>query len=228
MIQGLIDAVGPKGLIAMPGFSDDAYDPVEVLSLEVTTKVHEHIKQQVPGFDSARSNVRQNGAVPEAFRSWPGVIRSPHPTSSVLLLGPDAQEISLPHDPHGWPTGPDTPWSRLRFRPHMKVLLVGVGWNRCSALHAAESSAEYKRTTIRTFKFGTGPGAHWIKVPDVSDDLGRLFPLVGAEWERTGVVRAGKIGAAEFKLTGYAALVSFASRWISERNKADGVLPSTY
>ena len=28
MIQALIEAVGPEGLIGMPGFSDDAGDPV--------------------------------------------------------------------------------------------------------------------------------------------------------------------------------------------------------
>ncbi len=223
LIQTLINAVGPEGLICMPGFSDDAYDPVELLGLEVEPDVHDHIKRQVPGFDSARSNVRQNGAVPEAFRCWPDVVRSPHPTSSVLLFGPDAKDLSLPHDPYGWPIGAETPWGRLRSRPHMKILLIGVGWDRCSALHAAETVADFKRAVVRTHKLGSGPDAQWIEAPDVSDDLGRLFPLVGAEWENTGHVQTGKIGAADYKLTGYENLVEFASKWISERNKADGV-----
>jgi aminoglycoside 3-N-acetyltransferase len=107
----------------------------------------------------------------------------------------------------------------------MKILSIGVGWNRCSALHAAESDAEYKRTVVRTLKLGTGPDAPWIEAPDVSDDLDRLFPLVGAEWEKTGNVQTGKIGDADFKLTDYDQLVDFACTWISERNKADGVPP---
>ena len=106
----------------------------------------------------------------------------------------------------------------------MKILLIGVGWNRCSAFHAAESAAEYKRTVTRTLKLGTGPNAPWIKVPDVSDDLDRLFPLVGAAWEETGNVQTGKIGKADTKLTDYDELIEFASEWISERIKADGVL----
>jgi len=223
LIQSLINAVGPEGLIGMPGFSDDAYDPVEMLGLEVEPGVHDHIKKQVPGFDLVRSNARQNGSVPETFRRWPDVIRSPHPTSSVLLLGPEAKKLSLPHNPYGWPTGPETPWGRLRSRPHMKILLIGVGWNRCSALHAAESAAEYKRTVIRTIKLRTGLDAPWITAPDVSDDLDRLFPLVGADWEKTGNVQLGKIGEADIKLTDYDHLVDFASNWINERNKADGV-----
>lgn len=223
LIQGLINAVGPDGLIGMPGFSRDAYDPVEMLGLDVEANIHTDVRRQVPGFDATLSNVRQNGAVPEAFRSWPGVVRSPHPTSSVLLLGPEAEELSRPHDPKSWPTGPETPWSRLRSRSRMKVLLIGVGWNRCSALHAAESVARYRRTVHRTLKIGTGPDAPWISAPDVSDDLDRLFPLVGAQWEESGNVRAGKIGKADTKLTGYDALIAFASNWISEKNKEDGV-----
>jgi aminoglycoside 3-N-acetyltransferase len=105
----------------------------------------------------------------------------------------------------------------------MKILLIGVGWNRCSALHAAESAAEYKRTVVRKFKLGTESDAPWIEAPDVADDLGTLFPLVGAEWEKTGNVQIGKIGDAEYRLTDYDLLVSFASKWISARNEANGL-----
>ena len=149
LIEALIDAVGETGLLAMPGFSRDAYDPVDMEGASVSPEHHARIRDQVPGYDPDRSNVAQNGAVPEAFRSWPGVARSPHPTSSVLMLGPDAAALSTRHDPDGWATGPDTPWGRLRARPQMKVLLIGVRWNRCSALHAAETLAAHRRTKTR-------------------------------------------------------------------------------
>lgn len=223
LIQSLLDAVGPKGLVCMPGFSGDAYDPVDHLSLDVSADTHRHIRAQVPGYDPSLSNVRENGSVPEAFRSWPGVVRSPHPTSSVLMYGAGALTLSVPHDPHCWATGSDTPWERLRFRPRMKILLIGVGWNRCSALHAAESAAEHKRVKMRDIKLGQGPDAPWIVAPDVADDLDRLFPLVGTAWEETGNVDTGQIGDAECKLTGYDTLVEFARTWINSRNKADGV-----
>jgi len=221
LIEALIHAVGPTGLIAMPGFSRDAYMPDDLGGAQLTPEDIDRIKSQVPGFDAARSNVRQNGAVPEAFRSWPGCVRSPHPTSSVLMWGADAKALATPHDPNGWATGPKTPWGRLRARPNMKILLIGVGWNRCSALHSAETLARHKRFQQRHFK--SGPGGAWITAPDVADDLGRLFPLVGAAWEAEGDVVKGRVGAAECMLTGYDALVSFASTWIDQRNQQDGV-----
>ena len=221
LIQALINAVGPEGLVCMPGFSGDAYDPVKVLKLDIEPGSRDGIRRQVPGFDLTRSNVLQNGTVAEAFRNWPAVVRSPHPTSSMLLFGHDAEDLSVPHDPYGWATGPETPWGRLRDRTNMKILLIGVGWNRCSALHAAESIADFKRTVVRRFKLGTGPDAPWIEAPDVEDDLDRLFPVVGAAWEKTGRVQSCKIGRAACKLTDYGQLVEFASRWISERNQSD-------
>lgn len=221
LIEALVKAVGPQGLIGMPGFSKDAYDPVDLLGADVDPDQHARLREQVPGFDPKLSNARENGAVPEAFRSWPGVVRSPHPTSSVLLLGADAKAFAAVHDPFGWATGPATPWGRLRERQAMKILLVGVGWNRCSALHAAESMAEPKRTKVRRFKHGSGPSAEWVEAPDVADDLDTLFPLVGAAWEAAGGVRIGRVGEAECKLTDYGPLLAFASHWISKRNLED-------
>lgn len=224
LIEALIAAVGPAGLIAMPGFSRDAYDPVVQQGLQVDPATHARMRAQVPGFDPARSNVRQNGAVPEAFRSWPGTVRSPHPTSSVLLWGRDAAALAEPHAEDGWATGPDTPWGHLRGRPRMQLLLIGVGWNRASALHAAESVAAHRRTTQRHIK--TGPGdAKWIEAPDVADDLGRLFPSAGAAFQDTGAVSHGRIGNADCRLCGYDDLVTFATHWIDACNAANGVPP---
>jgi len=222
LIEALIEAVGPAGLLAMPGFSKDAYHPADLLDLELSAEEHERLGAHVPGFDPARSDVRGNGSVPEAFRAWPGVVRSPHPTSSVLLFGPDAVSLGASHDQHGWATGPETPWGQLQFRPQMKILLIGVGWNRCSAFHAAESNATHRRVKMRRFKTTVDGEACWIDAPDVADDLGRLFPLIGEAWEETGGVTFGRLGEAECRLTDYAPLLRFATDWIGARNKADG------
>lgn len=221
MIEALIAAVGEQGLIGMPGFSGDAYDPVDVRGVTVDPARHAAIRFQVPGYDPERSSASANGSVVEAFRRWPGVVRSLHPTSSVLLLGPDARDLAAPHDGDGWATGPETPWGRLRDRPNMKILLIGVGWNRCSALHAAESVASHRRVKRRHFKSGPAD-APWVDAPDVADDLDTLFPLVGAAFEATGQVSKSIVGGAQSRLCDYDALVAFASDWIGARNAADG------
>ena len=106
-------------------------------------------------------------------------------------------------------------------RGGMKVMLVGVGWDRCSALHTAETLARHRRTKIRRFK--TGPDdAPWMETPDVADDLGRLFPAVGAAFEATGHVRTGTFGQAMSKICDYSALIAFATNWIDSANSKSG------
>lgn len=218
VMPALLDAVGPQGLIGMPGFSSDASFPVGVKRPALDESRLRTIERAVLGFDPARSPTVGMGAIAEIFRTWPGTLRGTHPTSSICLNGSDAARYLTPHS-LAWSCGPNSPLGRLRDRPAMKILLLGVGWNRCSALHTAETLAESKRTKIRYFK--TGPGdAPWMETPDVADDLNRLFPDVGEAIEETGVVGSGSVGQASSRLVDFPLLVDFATRLISEQNES--------
>jgi|GEM_PF-237316 len=78
VIDALLEAIGPEGTLAMPtlSFSWVGRQP----------------------YDAAKTPSRA-GAVTEAFRKRPGVLRSPHPTHSVAALGPKAAEIVGGHSP---------------------------------------------------------------------------------------------------------------------------------
>ena len=220
VIQAIISAISTDGLLAMPGFSKDAYFPSHLEQTDLSEQSIAQVEYAVPGFDTATSPTSGMGVIAETFRTWPGTIRSHHPTSSICLNGPDAADFSTPHSQE-WATGPKTPLGQLCKREQMKILLIGVGWNRCSALHTAETLAQHKRTKTRRFKSGPG-NAPWIGTPDVADDMDRLFPLVGAAFEKTGVVTKGNIAGAPSKLFGYNALVDFATDWINQANRDSG------
>ncbi|MEM7598388.1 MAG: AAC(3) family N-acetyltransferase [Pseudomonadota bacterium] len=220
VIEALIATVGRDGLVAMPGFSEDAYFPPDVDRATLSKDEIARIERQVTGFDPDRSPTAGMGIIAETFRAWPGTCRSGHVAASVCANGPDAAQIITPHA-QPWATGPGSPFDRMGQRPGMKILLIGVGWNRCTPLHTAEDFAPCKRTKMRRFKSGPG-NALWIETPDVADDLGRLFPRAGAAFEATGRVHLGRLGEAEVRLCGYADLVSFAAPWISAQNEASG------
>ncbi|MEM8789764.1 MAG: AAC(3) family N-acetyltransferase [Pseudomonadota bacterium] len=220
VVQGLLDAVGPGGLVGMPGFSNDAYFPAGLDRATLPADRVVQIEAAVPGFDPLRSPTAGMGIIAETLRTWPGTRRSAHPAVSVCLNGANAQDYAARHS-LDWATGPDSPLGRLCDRPSMKMLLVGVGWNRCSALHTAETLAATRRTKIRRMKL-SGPTDCWVESPDVADDLNRLFPQVGGAFERTGAVRIGRLGDAECKICDYRDLVFFARDRIDAANLESG------
>ena len=220
IVRTMLDVIGDDGLLAMPGFSSDAYfhshfDPARLSATEIT-----EVERAVPGFDPRLSPASSMGVIAETFRTWPGTLRSGHPTTSICLNGRDADSYAAPH-PLAWATGPETPLGRLRGRDRMKLLLVGVGWSRCTALHTAETLASHRRTKVRRFK--TGPNdAKWIETLDVADDIGRLFPVVGAAFKASGQVHTARLGEAECYICDFGDLVSFATEWIDDANAMSG------
>lgn len=222
LIEALLETVGENGLVGMPGFSADAYFPDIVDRATCSHEEIERIEQAVPGFDLKKTPSKGVGAMAELFRNWPGTLRSHHPTTSVCLNGIDAGSYVEPHS-LAWACGPDTPFGTLMRRPQMKILLIGVGWNRCTPLHTGESLAEQKRTKTRRCKVDAETN-HWTETPDVADDLNRLFPLVGSAFEESGAVTVGALGKAECRLCSYPVLVNFAADWINKANAKSGDL----
>ncbi|MEM9497271.1 MAG: AAC(3) family N-acetyltransferase [Pseudomonadota bacterium] len=222
VIEALLNAVGDDGLVGMPGFSSDAYFPTHIDRSALTPEKVIEVENAVPGFDIVKSPTSGMGVISEMFRTWPGTQRSDHPAVSICLKGPEAKRFLQEHS-LSWATGEKTPLGRLRNRQSMKILLVGVGWNRCSALHTAETLATHRRTKTRRFKNGSVDGA-WIETPDVADDLNRLFPAVGAAFDSTGAVSKGTFGNAHCQICDFRALVEFAADWIDRANEKSGEL----
>ena len=220
IVVSLLTTVGGTGLVGMPGFSSDAYFPAGVAPSCLTQDQIAEIEDAVPGFDVAKSPTSGMGVIAETFRIWPGTQRSDHPAVLICLNGKKANDFLKEHS-LAWATGEKTPLGKLRDRHAMKILLIGVGWNRCSALHTAETVAQHKRTKTRRFKNG-GPNGSWIETPDVADDMNRLFPTIGEAFEKTGAVSFGKFGGAECKVCDFRSLVDFASDWIDCANKRSG------
>jgi aminoglycoside 3-N-acetyltransferase len=77
-----------------------------------------------PVFD-VRATVSRMGLVSETFRRQPGVLRSLHPTHSVLASGPKAAWIVEGHDACPYPCGAGTPFEKL-LALDGKVLFFGV------------------------------------------------------------------------------------------------------
>lgn len=208
VVAALIDQLGEDGTLAMPAASPEYSDPATWTSPAVAGEWLEEVREHLPIFDG-RTTPTAMGAIPETFRNWPGTLRSDHPLSSVCARGPQAQAIVSEHA-RAFSEGQGTPFEKLHDLESW-ILLLGVGFNRCTALHFAECLVDKRRTTTNRFAVLEGGRRTWVEVPDVADDNSTHFPTVGEQYVATGKAAVGQIGEAQAILFPMRDLVEFAT-----------------
>lgn len=116
VITALLDAVGPQGTVAMPGFT---------FQLNMVPE---------PVFDVTQTPCWV-GRIYETFRTRYSTVRSHHCTHSVCAVGRRAAELCATHSVT--PCGATSPFPKLAHWG-AKLLLLGVGHNSNTTCHAVE------------------------------------------------------------------------------------------
>ena len=140
------------------------------------------------------------GAIPAAVLARPGRTRGDHPLGSFAAVGALAHELTAPQ------RGLDVfaPLRALAERGGL-VILIGVGLERMTLLHAAEQAAG--RTMFRRWA-SDGASVCEVESGGCSDGFGRLEPVLEPLARR---VRVGKSGWAGYPV---AAALELAARAI--------------
>ncbi|MFJ6622748.1 aminoglycoside N(3)-acetyltransferase [Kitasatospora sp. NPDC091335] len=214
----LREAVGPGGTVAAPAFtSDTVRDPAPGHAGPPTPGIAER-RAAVPLFHPGLPC--STGAVAEALRALPESHRSTHPQVSVAAVGAHAREVTGRRS-LGFAVGRESPFGALHdLGGH--VLLVGVGHDRNTFLHYAETFAPNRRLKLRRFPMAIQGERVWIEAPDVADDNGTHFPVVGREFEERTGIREALVGSAPCRLLPVRDLIPFAVRRLTELLAADG------
>lgn len=212
VIRALLDALGPKGTLVMPAETPYVSDPSNWNDERVSIHWHETIRENLPVFDPLTSPTTM-GAIAEAFRTYPGTLRSYHPMVSVCANGRLARELTSEHS-LDFCEGRGTPFEKL-YEFDGQTLLLGVGFDRCTSLHYAESLVSKRRTTVHRFPILENGERIWVESPNMANDDGVHFPVVGEDFSATGNVHTGRVGNAKAMLFKTRKLVDFAELYFA-------------
>lgn len=211
LLEALLDALGEEGTLVMPAFSSDLTEPRHWRNPPVPEAWWPTVRETMAAYDPARTPTLGLGRAAETFRSWPGVRRSRHPCSSFAALGPAAAALVAGHS---WDhsLGEGSPLGRLAER-QARVLLLGVGFERCTAFHLGEDRAGVRPVRDEGGPVLEGGRRVWRRYRNPAYD-DEEFATLGAAFEATGVVTRGAVGSATARLFSLAAAADFAEAWL--------------
>ena len=212
LIRALLEPLGPAGTLVMPCESPQCADPGAWNDARVAPQWLDTIREHLPVFDPATTPTTM-GVLAEAFRTFPGTRRSFHPLVSVCAYGSKAAEITARHSLE-FCEGRGTPFEKL-YDLDARILLLGVGFDRCTTLHYAESLVPGRRTTVSRYPLAVNGVRQWVEKPDMASDQGAHFPEVGRRFVESQRLHTGRIGHADAWLFANRALVDHASAYFA-------------
>ena len=225
VVRGLLDVVGRTGtIVAVTGAHNDTWYGYD----RWPAALQELYANEMPAFDPEISESTPDvGRVPERIRTWPGAVRSDHPESSLVALGPRAAWLMDPH-PLDFPSGEGSPLARI-VEDGGKVLMLGAPLETITLLHHAETMATAPEKRIVRFPMAVLREGErvWVTVTDIDSTDGAydydrfceedVFTTIGEAALGAGVGVSGSVGTSTSHLFSARELVAFAIGWIEER-----------
>ena len=215
VVRALRTALGPEGTLVVPTFTPENSDTSPEYRRRVrglTAPQVAQVRRRMPPFDPARTPARSMGQLAEEVRVHPGALRSEHPQTSFAAVGPLARRIVTSHEPRCH-LGEESPLARL-YDAGAEVLLLGVGFARCTAFHLAEYRVPERPVREYHCVVRIDGARTWWSYTDVALDDSD-FADVGASFEKSGApVRTAGVGGTTARLFAFRAAVDHAVRWL--------------
>jgi aminoglycoside 3-N-acetyltransferase len=222
VIGALLKAVGEDGTLVMPSHTAEVSDPSSWDNPPAPSVWWPLIRESMPPFDPRLTPTSWMGVISENFRSWPGVLRSNHPTSSLSALGPRSSEI-LEEQPLDDPHGELSPLARL-YRLGGQVLLLGVGFGSSTSLHLAERRAfgdlqpklqSGSPVLVEGFR-------EWVQYEEPDVDETDFERLGNAFLKESPSVYSARVGAGHAMLMPQVDLIDFGVQWLRKNRDESG------
>jgi len=199
----------------MPTLTNGRFDPSEWKNPPAPEKDWDRIRFETPPYHPDKTPTDATmSAVYELFRTWPGVVRTDHPHSSVAAWGHDRDAITRVHLLEER-FGNSSPLGVL-YDLDAQVLFLGTSYGTNTCFHLAE----YRQPDppVRDFLIvrGSADNRKLVTYSDVDTDSS-IFETIGADFELATPIQLTLIGAAECRLFDLRAGVDFATNWLAGR-----------
>lgn len=123
LLHGLLQAVGSEGTVLFPTLTGARTDhPDRALTFD---------RRNAPCW---------TGALPQRALSWPGAVRSFHPTHSCVAIGPAAEALTQDHENSVTPVDERSPYQQV-VRHGGKFLIIGLDLKCLTLVHGQEEQA---------------------------------------------------------------------------------------
>jgi aminoglycoside 3-N-acetyltransferase len=219
VVAALREALGQDGtLVAGAGTPENSRTSrVFRTSIHGLTKAqNDELRRRMPAFDR-KTTPTSVGALAEAVRTTRGAVRSAHPQSSFSAVGRQARYLMAGHQLNCH-LGEDSPLGKL-YRQDASILLLGVGYESCTAFHLAEYRYT-RRPPLRNYTcvVVSKGKRRWRRYLDVVLDDSE-FDVIGKSLEAQMEVATGNVGNAYSHLISVRQAVDFAVKWMADRRR---------
>jgi aminoglycoside 3-N-acetyltransferase len=207
--EAILGVLGAEGTLVVPTqtrFLSVTSNDFQRAIAHLEGEDRELYRKRLRGFDPLTTPSSGMGALAEAVRKHPRAYRSTHPSTSFAAVGRHAAALCAAH-PLESLLGADSPIGALRDLDG-SVLLLGVGYDKCTAFHLGEVAA-FSDTRPYTCKIGDA----WREFQGFPHEDGD-FAELGArfEAEHAARIRRGTVGDAATRLFPLALAADFAAR----------------
>ncbi|WP_310550975.1 aminoglycoside N(3)-acetyltransferase [Paenibacillus glufosinatiresistens] len=218
LIRALLTVLGPEGTLMIPSQTWKNLDPDTGVHGDLPAAWRPIIREHWPAYDPALTPAIGMGQAAEMLRTWPGAARSDHPARSFAAVGPKARHLTGGHDLRNI-FGSGSPLDKL-YQLGGHVLLIGVGHDKNTSLHLAETRAAYpsKRLVEESSAIMENGVRRWVTYPtlEVNDSD---FTELGEAYEREQGPPIHRIGGAEVRFFEQRPFVDWAAAWMEEHRR---------
>jgi aminoglycoside 3-N-acetyltransferase len=214
VVDALITAVGYDGTIVMPAQTSDNSEPSRWRHPPIDPSLWKQLRETHPAFDPRSSTFVHMGEIANNLRLRQGTMISNHPTCAFMAYGKHAKWITQSQPIH-FPLAMNSPLGKL-LDLRADILLLGVGYDNCTALHLAEAQTGVRPIQITGSAVDSDHGKQWKKYLDYDYDS-EAFPAIGKRLEEYSLVRKFKIQDAECRLFNFPEALSVAIGYFKEK-----------